>query len=115
MLDLSDFCSPLVTQKQFWFNCTGKKAMCFIKCAVGLVRTVSPVEVSRIPMKELMEDSGLYVPSTTYYTCDPLPQEWLDMIPNLRLPNLRLPNPNLNPNQNPESGSPEAELSSTPP
>ena len=97
MLDLSDFCSPLVAQKQFWFNCTGKKAMCFIRCSFGLVRSPAPVEVSRIPMKELVENSGLYVPSTTYYTCEPLPQEWLEMIPNLHLPDAAPPDPELVP------------------
>jgi len=84
MLDLSDFCSPLVTQKRFYFNCTGAKAMCFIKFSIGMTRSQFPVDVSRLQMKELREGTHIYTPIGTYYSCEPLPGEWVDMMPNIK-------------------------------
>ena len=81
MLDLSDFCSPLVTQKKYYFNCTGPKSLCFIKLSIGMHREDKPVDVSRIPMKEYKDGVPIVVPATHYYTCEPLLPEWIDLIP----------------------------------
>jgi len=84
MLDLSDFCSPLVTQKRYYFNCTGAKAVCYIKLAIGLVRSEKQLDVSKIEIKQANEDYPIYVPMQTYYACEPLPDEWLSLVPNIR-------------------------------
>ncbi len=84
MLDLSDFCSPLVSQRRFYYNCTGINAMCYIKLAIGLVRSDRQVDVSKIEIKQVKEGSPIYVPANNYYACEPLPTEWLDMIPDIR-------------------------------
>ncbi len=81
MIDLSDFCSPLVTQKKYYFNCTGAHAICFIKLAVGMQCEDKPVDTSRIPMKEPKDGLPIYVPAGHYFTCDPLLPEWVDLIP----------------------------------
>lgn len=84
MLDISDFCSPLVTHKRYYFNCTGTKAMCFIKLSIGLTRGSKAVDVSRLQMREAKEGTRIYIPSGQYYSCEPLPPDWLDLIPNIK-------------------------------
>lgn len=84
MIDLSDFCSPLVTQKRFYFNCTGSKAICFVKFSIGMARSSKPVDASRLQMKEAKEGTHIYIPSGQYYACEPLPGDWLDLIPNIK-------------------------------
>ena len=84
MLDLSDLCSPLMTQKRFYFNCTGTKAMCYIKVAIGLIKSEKVIDASRVDIKQLKEGYPIYIPAHTYYVCEPLPTEWLDLVPNIR-------------------------------
>ncbi len=41
---------------------------------MGLIDSGSPVDVSRVRLNEY---KGLFLPSHDYYTCEPLPKEWL--------------------------------------
>lgn len=81
MLTLRDFCSPLVTYRRFYFNCTGAKAMCYIKLALGFLKSDSAIDASKVALQQLKQPLPVYVPSKTYYTCEPLPSEWLQLLP----------------------------------
>ncbi len=83
LLDLSDFCSPLVTQRHFYYNCAGPGALCFVRLAVGLVQSDQPVDVTRVEIKPVAEGSPIYLPAKNYYACEPLPNEWLDIVPDV--------------------------------
>jgi len=82
MLDMQDFCSPLVTQKRYYFNCTGPKGLCFIKMAIGMHREDKLIDTSKIPFQEPKEGIPIMVPSSHYCTCEPILPDWIDLIPN---------------------------------
>ena len=84
MLDLSDFCSSLINYRQFYFNCTGTKAMCYIKLGIGFLESEKAINATRIHLNQLKEEYPIYVSSNIYYTCEPLPKEWLELIPDMK-------------------------------
>ena len=83
ILTLRDFCSPLVTYKHYYFNCIGTKAKCFIRLAIGYLKSEKVINASKMELKEIKEGYPIYVTSKSYYTCEPLPNEWLDLMPDI--------------------------------
>ena len=54
--------------------------MCYIKLAIGLMKSDKTINASNIALQEIKPTLPIYIPSKVYYTCEPLPNEWLDII-----------------------------------
>eukprot|EP00347_Sterkiella_histriomuscorum_P019089 403342991 len=82
-LNLNDFKSPLVNQKQFYQLVTFDKFIGYLKCAVCWDTGFEPVDVKALSLTMHDTISGLYIPPNDYCACDGLPEEWISLIPNI--------------------------------
>jgi hypothetical protein len=85
--DISNFHSPLVIHKTYYEVFTGKSlSLGYLKCDIG-VQEGAMKDVSMLKLKAF---KGLFVPPDDYCFCEPLPAEWLDILPNVKEYNLKL-------------------------
>jgi len=82
ILDLQELISPVVTQKTYYEVMPGKLFKSFIRAMVGLEKDQEDsIDVHNLPLKY---HKGLYLAPKNYTSCQPLPQEWLQHIPNVK-------------------------------
>eukprot|EP00742_Colponemidia_sp_Colp-10_P005596 GILJ01005982.1.p1 GENE.GILJ01005982.1~~GILJ01005982.1.p1 ORF type:complete len:988 (+),score=146.86 GILJ01005982.1:2024-4987(+) len=77
--DLHDFQSSLVNKREFYQIFQGDDSLntCSLKMTMGVIEG----EKEDIAGLELHPHHGIYLPKDDYYTCDPLPDEWIDLLP----------------------------------
>jgi hypothetical protein len=77
---LQDFNNPIVVKKEYYEMFSGVEIKtAYLKAMVGIVEG-GLENVSNIKLKA---HRGIFVPPEDYTYCEPLPEEWLDILPNL--------------------------------
>ena len=89
-LSLKDFKSSLVNQKQFYSLVTFDKFIGYLKCAICWDAGQELVDVKALNLRMHDQISGLYMPPVEYCACDGLPDEWMDLIPNIKDTNSKM-------------------------
>jgi LMBR1 domain-containing protein 1 len=78
--DLSDFANPIVNKKEYYELFTGRDInVGYLDAEIGLLEGQLE-DVSRVKLKAF---KGVFVPPVDFIFCEPLPSEWLDIIPEL--------------------------------
>lgn len=89
VLNLGEFKSPLVNKKGFNIIGTGIGLKFFfrvhlahltLQCMVGISGTEQKIDTDRV---NLEPRDGVYVPVGEFVACDPMPEEWLESLPNV--------------------------------
>ncbi|KAL4442889.1 hypothetical protein ABPG74_010778 [Tetrahymena malaccensis] len=78
-LELQDFLSDKVNKREYYKVFSGKTLPILkwgLNLTVGMFNA-GLIDVSRI---KLSEHEGIYLPHSDYYTCEPLPAEWIQII-----------------------------------
>nr|CAG4707649.1 unnamed protein product [Naegleria fowleri] len=85
VLHLRQFESGLLDKLDYMvlFSATGLK-LCSLRATLGFVQ-MSTKDVSHIKLQEWIP--GVFIPPSDFYTADPLPEEWMELIPTLKTTN----------------------------
>ncbi|KAL4477278.1 hypothetical protein ABPG73_003404 [Tetrahymena malaccensis] len=78
-LELNEFTSDQVIRNEYFKVFNGKDLPLLkwsVTVTLGLVAS-QEIDVKRIGLREYQ---GIYLPNSLYYTCEPLPQEWIQYI-----------------------------------
>jgi hypothetical protein len=77
---LTDFGNPIVTKKEYYEMFSGVEIKtAYLKCMIGVVEGAKE-NVSNIKLKA---HKGIFCPPEDYTYCEPIPQEWIEMLPDL--------------------------------
>ena len=82
-LPVSDFAgSDSVNKKCYYEAMAGPAHSAFLRATIGIAQDFpDPVEVKNIP---LVYHKGVFVPPPEFRSSQPLPDEWLENIPNVK-------------------------------
>lgn len=81
-LKLNDFFSESINKKSFYIVMAGKSMNAYLKCMVGIDGSVAePIDISAFSMTYY---NGIYLPPKDYRACEPLLDEWIENIPNIK-------------------------------
>lgn len=79
-LDILDFMSPIVKHKSFYkVLSSSANVLGYINCKIA-IEEEQYIDVTNIPLKF---QSGIYIPPEDFILCLPLPEEWLDLLPDI--------------------------------
>jgi hypothetical protein len=73
----------LVSQKQFYSLVMFDKFIGYLKCTVCFDSSPELVDVKTLKLSHHDKVRGIYIPSSDFCPCDGLPDEWMNLIPNI--------------------------------
>ena len=81
-LTLQDFRSESVNKKCYYEIMAGEKHSCFLRAMVGISLDIpSDVHCANTPLDYY---KGVYIPQRDYRSCQALPDEWIENLPNIK-------------------------------
>ena len=89
---LDDIKSDFVPMKQYYKLITFDKFYGYMKCAICLHGGQEEFDVRRVPLTMHPSVKDIYLPPNDYFACDSMPDEWMDLIPNLNEARYKLDN-----------------------